>query len=95
MDMNLSKLREIAEDRGAWCAAVHGVTESNMTQQLNSSNKAVGSVCIQGKSAAVAAAVCDPCDGFWLLALRIYGSMHLLNIFLLLVLPGWNFWIFP
>ena len=28
MDMNLSKLQEIAEDRGAWCAAVHGVTKS-------------------------------------------------------------------
>ena len=27
MDMNLSKLREIAEGRGAWCAAVHGVAE--------------------------------------------------------------------
>ena len=46
IDMNLSKLRERAEDREAWCAAVHGVTESNMTQQLNNSNKAVGSVCI-------------------------------------------------
>ena len=23
MDMNLSKFREIVEDRGAWCAAVH------------------------------------------------------------------------
>ena len=24
MDMNLSKLRELVEDRGVWCAAVHG-----------------------------------------------------------------------
>ena len=28
MNMNLSKFQEIAEDRGAWLAAVHGVTES-------------------------------------------------------------------
>ena len=27
-DMNLNKLREIVEDRGAWCAAVHGATDS-------------------------------------------------------------------
>ena len=28
MDMDLSKLWEIVEDRGAWHAAVHGVTKS-------------------------------------------------------------------
>ena len=28
MDMNMSKLQEIVEDRGAWCAAVHGITKS-------------------------------------------------------------------
>ena len=31
MDMNLIKLQEIVEDRGAWRAAVYGVTESDMT----------------------------------------------------------------
>ena len=28
MDMSLSKLQEIVQDRGAWRAAVHGVTKS-------------------------------------------------------------------
>ena len=34
MDMNLSKLQEIVKDRGAWCAAAHGVTKSQ-TQLSN------------------------------------------------------------
>ena len=28
MDMNLGKLREMVRDREAWCAAVHGITNS-------------------------------------------------------------------
>ena len=28
MDMNFSKCQEIVEDRGAWCAIVHGVANS-------------------------------------------------------------------
>ena len=33
MNMNLSKLQEMGKDREAWHAAVHGVTESNTTEQ--------------------------------------------------------------
>ena len=36
--INMSKLQEMLIDREAWCASIHEVTESDMTEQLNLNN---------------------------------------------------------
>ena len=34
MDVSLSELQELVLDRKTWCAAIHGITESDTAEQL-------------------------------------------------------------
>ena len=40
MDMSLSNLQERVKDRESWCAAAHGIRESDMTEPLNNNRNA-------------------------------------------------------
>ena len=40
MDMSLGKLWEMVKDREAWHIATHGLTKSDMTEQLNNTREA-------------------------------------------------------
>jgi len=35
MDMSLSELQEMVMEREAWCAVIHGISKSDMTERLN------------------------------------------------------------
>ena len=49
MDISLSKLCETVKNREAWCAAVHGVSESEKIEQLNNNIVSIDYSCLEGQ----------------------------------------------
>ena len=48
MDMSLSKVLERVKDRGAWCAAVHGVSKSRTRPSDCTATVTIRPLCLWG-----------------------------------------------